>query len=72
MELHVELSADEELFCPISGTKNWTEVRQNFILVTLQEMGSTTADSCHEDLSSSGAQEYLIKLPTDSRRRPVV
>ena len=39
-ELH-QIIIDEEIVCPISGTKNWTEVRQ-FNLMFSTEMGSTS------------------------------
>ena len=35
-----QIILDEEIVCPISGTKNWTEVRQ-FNLMFSTEMGST-------------------------------
>ena len=35
-----QIILDEEIVCPISGTKNWTEVRQ-FNLMFKTEMGST-------------------------------
>ena len=46
-----QIIVDEEIACPISGTKNWTEVRQ-FNLMFSTDMGST-ADGSMEDLSSS-------------------
>ena len=36
-----QIILDEEIVCPISGTKNWTEVRQ-FNLMFTTEMGSTS------------------------------
>ena len=36
-----QIILDEEIVCPISGTKNWTEVRQ-FNLMFSTEMGSTS------------------------------
>ena len=36
-----QIIVDEEIVCPISGTKNWTEVRQ-FNLMFSTEMGSTS------------------------------
>jgi glycyl-tRNA synthetase (EC 6.1.1.14) len=43
-----QIILDYEVVCPISGTKNWTEVRQ-FNLMFATEMGSTT----------DGAQKYI-------------
>ena len=39
-----QIIIDEEIVCPISGTKNWTEVRQ-FNLMFTTEMGSTADGS---------------------------
>ena len=39
-----QIILDEEIVCPISGTKNWTEVRQ-FNLMFSTEMGSTADGS---------------------------
>ena len=36
-----QIIVDEEIVCPISGTRNWTEVRQ-FNLMFATEMGSTS------------------------------
>ncbi len=41
-----QIILDYEVVCPISGTKNWTEVRQ-FNLMFATEMGSTT-DGAHK------------------------
>jgi glycyl-tRNA synthetase len=39
-----QLIIDLEIACPISGTKNWTEVRQ-FNLMFSTEMGSVAGDA---------------------------
>ena len=39
-----QIILDEEIVCPISGTRNWTEVRQ-FNLMFKTEMGSTADGS---------------------------
>ena len=56
-----QIIVDEEIACPISGTKNWTEVRQ-FNLMFSTDMGSTRR-WFDEDLSSSGdGTGYLCQL----------
>lgn len=57
-----QIILDEEIVCPISGTKNWTEVRQ-FNLMFSTEMGLYRR-WCHEDIPSPGnGTRYLRKLP---------
>jgi glycyl-tRNA synthetase len=48
-----QIIIDEEIVCPISGTRNWTEVRQ-FNLMFSTEMGST----------SDGAQKIYLRPET--------
>jgi glycyl-tRNA synthetase len=48
-----QIIIDEEIACPISGTKNWTEVRQ-FNLMFATEMGST----------AEGAQKIYLRPET--------
>lgn len=56
-----QIILDEEIVCPISGTKNWTEVRQ-FNLMFTTEMGSTSG-RCDEGLSPSGnGSGYFCEL----------
>jgi glycyl-tRNA synthetase len=39
-----QLIIDEEIKCPVSGTANWTEVRQ-FNLMFATELGSVSGES---------------------------
>ena len=39
-----QIIIDEEIVCPVSGTRNWTDVRQ-FNLMFATEMGSTSGGS---------------------------
>ncbi len=48
-----QIIVDEEIACPISGTRNWTEVRQ-FNLMFSTEMGST----------ADGAQKIFLRPET--------
>lgn len=48
-----QIILDEEIVCPISGTRNWTEVRQ-FNLMFATEMGST----------ADGAQKIFLRPET--------
>ncbi|MBN1768360.1 MAG: glycine--tRNA ligase [Prolixibacteraceae bacterium] len=48
-----QIIVDEEIACPISGTKNWTDVRQ-FNLMFATEMGST----------ADGAQKIYLRPET--------
>jgi glycyl-tRNA synthetase len=48
-----QIIVDEEIVCPISGTRNWTEVRQ-FNLMFATEMGST----------ADGAQKIYLRPET--------
>ena len=50
---------DEEIVCPISGTKNWTEVRQ-FNLMFSTEMGSTADGSMKIYLRPETAQGIFV------------
>ena len=40
-----QIILDEEIVCPISGTRNWTDVRQ-FNLMFKTEMGAAAAANC--------------------------
>jgi glycyl-tRNA synthetase len=50
---------DEEIVCPISGTRNWTEVRQ-FNLMFSTEMGSTADGSLKIYLRPETAQGIFV------------
>ena len=50
---------DEEIVCPISGTKNWTEVRQ-FNLMFSTEMGSTADGAMKIYLRPETAQGIFV------------
>ncbi|WP_303022969.1 glycine--tRNA ligase, partial [Duncaniella muris] len=50
---------DEEIVCPISGTKNWTEVRQ-FNLMFKTEMGSTAEGAMTVYLRPETAQGIFV------------
>ncbi len=50
---------DEEIVCPISGTKNWTEVRQ-FNLMFKTEMGSTADGAMTVYLRPETAQGIFV------------
>lgn len=50
---------DENIVCPISGTKNWTEVRQ-FNLMFSTEMGSTSEGSMKVYLRPETAQGIFV------------
>ena len=52
---------DEEIVCPISGTKNWTEVRQ-FNLMFSTEMGSTSEGSMKVYLRPETAQGIFVNF----------
>ena len=54
-----QIILDEEIVCPISGTKNWTEVRQ-FNLMFSTEMGSTSEGSMKVYLRPETAQGIFV------------
>ena len=54
-----QIIIDEEIVCPISGTKNWTEVRQ-FNLMFSTEMGSTADGSMKIYLRPETAQGIFV------------
>ena len=54
-----QIIVDEEIVCPISGTKNWTEVRQ-FNLMFSTEMGSTAEGSMKVYLRPETAQGIFV------------
>ena len=54
-----QIIIDEEIVCPISGTKNWTEVRQ-FNLMFSTEMGSTSEGAMKVYLRPETAQGIFV------------
>ena len=54
-----QIIVDEEIVCPISGTKNWTEVRQ-FNLMFSTEMGSTLDGAMKIYLRPETAQGIFV------------
>jgi len=54
-----QIIIDEEIVCPISGTRNWTEVRQ-FNLMFSTEMGSTSDGALKVYLRPETAQGIFV------------
>ena len=54
-----QIIIDEEIVCPISGTRNWTEVRQ-FNLMFSTEMGSTADSAMKVYLRPETAQGIFV------------
>ncbi|MBQ4039195.1 MAG: glycine--tRNA ligase, partial [Bacteroidaceae bacterium] len=54
-----QIIVDEEIVCPISGTRNWTEVRQ-FNLMFSTEMGSTADGAMKVYLRPETAQGIFV------------
>jgi len=54
-----QIIVDEEIVCPISGTKNWTDVRQ-FNLMFSTEMGSTSEGAMKVYLRPETAQGIFV------------
>lgn len=54
-----QIIVDEEIVCPISGTRNWTEVRQ-FNLMFSTEMGSTSDGAMKIYLRPETAQGIFV------------
>lgn len=52
---------DAEIVCPVSGTRNWTEVRQ-FNLMFSTEMGSVSADASKIYLRPETAQGIFVNF----------
>jgi glycyl-tRNA synthetase len=63
-----QLIIDEEIKCPISGTANWTEVRQ-FNLMFATELGSVSGESSTIYLRPETAQGHLRELPERAEER---
>ena len=64
-----QIILDEEIVCPISGTKNWTEVRQ-FNLMFSTEMGSHRRRSDESVPAPGNSTRYLRELPERAEDRP--
>ena len=58
-----QIILDEEIVCPISGTRNWTEVRQ-FNLMFKTEMGSTSEGASTIYLRPETAQGIFVNYLT--------
>lgn len=56
-----QIIIDQEIVCPISGTKNWTEVRQ-FNLMFSTQMGSVSEDSGTIYLRPETAQGIFVNF----------
>ena len=56
-----QIIIDEEIVCPISGTRNWTEVRQ-FNLMFSTQMGSTSDSSSTIYLRPETAQGIFVNF----------
>jgi glycyl-tRNA synthetase len=56
-----QIIIDTEIACPVSGTRNWTEVRQ-FNLMFSTEMGSTMDDSWKVYLRPETAQGIFVNF----------
>ncbi|MCQ2228845.1 MAG: glycine--tRNA ligase [Bacteroidales bacterium] len=56
-----QIILDEEIVCPISGTRNWTEVRQ-FNLMFTTEMGSTADGAMKIYLRPETAQGIFVNF----------
>ncbi len=56
-----QIIIDEEIVCPISGTRNWTEVRQ-FNLMFTTEMGSTADGAMKIYLRPETAQGIFVNF----------
>ena len=56
-----QIIVDEEIVCPISGTKNWTDVRQ-FNLMFKTEMGSTADGAMAVYLRPETAQGIFVNF----------
>jgi len=54
-----QIIVDEEIVCPVSGTKNWTDVRQ-FNLMFSTEMGSTSEGAMKVYLRPETAQGIFV------------
>lgn len=57
-----QIILDEGIVCPISGTHNWTDVRQ-FNLMFKTEVGSTAEGSSHYLPASGNRPRHLRELP---------
>jgi len=63
-----QIIVDEEIVCPISGTKNWTDVRQ-FNLMFKTEMGSTADGAMTVYLRPETAQGIFVNYLNVQKNR---
>jgi hypothetical protein len=63
-----QLIIDEEIKCPISGTANWTEVRQ-FNLMFATELGSVSGEKQHHLPAARNGPRHLRELPERAEER---
>ena len=61
LEMLKQIIVDEEIVCPISGTRNWTDVRQ-FNLMFSTEMGSTADGTTKIYLRPETAQGIFVNF----------
>ena len=61
LEMLKQIIIDEEIVCPISGTRNWTDVRQ-FNLMFSTEMGSTADGTIKIYLRPETAQGIFVNF----------
>ena len=61
LEAVQQLIIDLEIVCPISGSKNWTEVRQ-FNLMFSTELGSVAGDASTIYLRPETAQGIFVNF----------
>ena len=61
MQVLKQIIIDEEIVCPISGTKNWTDVRQ-FNLMFSTQLGSVAGDSDTIYLRPETAQGIFVNF----------
>ena len=64
-----QIILDYEIVCPISGTKNWTDVRQ-FNLMFSTEMGSTSDGAMKVYLRPETAQGIFVNYLNVQKNRP--
>ena len=64
-----QIILDYEIVCPISGTKNWTDVRQ-FNLMFSTEMGSTSDGAMKGIFASRNCSRDIRKLLERTKNRP--
>ena len=63
-----QLIEDEQIKCPVSGSMNWTNVRQ-FNLMFDTQMGSVAEGASTLYLRPGDGARYLFELPQRSNRK---